>query len=138
MTLPTPPDCVVDTSAIVAICFEESGFEIYRSHLAACETVYMSAPSRLELGIVSSQRTVAHLAKQVLDTYEIQTIAFDEPMAIAAIEAFDRFGKGRHKASLNFGDCCSYALAKTRGIPLLYKGADFSLTDIASALVQTS
>jgi ribonuclease VapC len=58
-------------------------------------------------------------------------------MALAAIEAFERYGKARHKAALNFGDCCSYALAKTRGIALLYQGDDFALTDVVSALASS-
>lgn len=134
MTISILADCVVDTSAIVAVCFEEPGSEIYLKHLAACNNAYLSAPSRLELGMVSRQRNVSYRAIQVLDAYAIQVIAFDETMALAAIDAFERFGKGRHKASLNFGDCCSYALARVRSIPLLYKGDDFALTDVASAM----
>jgi ribonuclease VapC len=128
----------VDTSIISAICFEEPGYTKYEELLENSPELLMSAATRLELGIVSVNRKVSLRAEQVLQTYDIKIIAFDEPMALAAIAAFERFGKGRHKASLNFGDCCSYALAKTRGIPLLYKGADFALTDIESALEQTS
>jgi ribonuclease VapC len=128
----------VDTSIISAICFEEPGYTEYEELLENCPELLMSAATRLELGIVSMNRKVSLRAEQILQTYDIKIIAFDEPMALAAIAAFERFGKGRHKASLNFGDCCSYALAKTRSIPLLYKGADFALTDIESALEQTS
>jgi ribonuclease VapC len=124
---------VVDTSVIAAICFEEPGFERYLNFLAHCETLWMAAPSRLELGIVSTTRGVSHRAAQILENHAVEVIAFDETMALAAIGAFDRYGKGRHPAGLNFGDCCSYALAKTRRIPLLYKGDDFALTDIPSA-----
>lgn len=134
MSIRLLPDCVVDTSAIVAICFEELGFEIYTEHLAACKAVYLSAPSRLQLGIVSSQRRVSHRAIEVLAAYEIQIVAFDESMSLTAIEAFEKFGKGRHKAALNFGDCCSYALAQSRDLPLLFKGADFSQTDVRIAV----
>ena len=124
----------VDTSVISAICFEEPGFETYLHRLAHCEILWMAAPTRLELGIVSANKGVSHRAKQLLDQHNVQIIAFDEVMTLAAIEAFEKFGKGRHKASLNFGDCISYALAKVRGIPLLYKGEDFAHTDIASAM----
>ena len=66
------------------------------------------------------------------DTIEI--VAFDEGLARESREAFIRFGKGRHFAGLNFGDCVSYALAQTRGLPLLYKGDDFAKTDVIGAL----
>jgi ribonuclease VapC len=59
---------------------------------------------------------------------------FSQELFIAACEAFDRYGKGRHKAALNFGDCMSYAVAKARAVPLLYKGQDFLHTDINPAL----
>ncbi len=124
----------VDTSIISAICFEEPGFEGYLRFLAHCDTLWMAAPTRVELGIVSANRDVSELATQLLANHGVEIIAFDETMALAAIEAFERYGKGRHKAALNFGDCCSYALAKTRGIPLLYRGNDFAFTDIRSAL----
>ncbi len=124
----------VDTSIISAICFEEPGFEAHLSFLAHCDTLLMAAPTRLELGIVSANKGVSHRVAQLLAQHSVQIISFDESMALTAIEAFERFGKGRHKASLNFGDCCSYALAKTRDIPLLYKGEDFALTDIVSAM----
>jgi ribonuclease VapC len=124
----------VDTSIISAICFREPGFEGYLRFLAHCDTLWMAAPTRLELGIVSANRGVSELASQLLVNHGIQIISFDETMALAAIEAFECYGKGRHKAALNFGDCCSYALAKTRSIPLLYQGDDFALTDVMSAL----
>ncbi len=68
-------------------------------------------------------------------THSIDIIDFDESQALAAIDAFDRFGKGIHpKARLNLCDCAAYALAKTRGAPLLFKGDDFPHTDIAAAV----
>lgn len=124
----------VDTSIISAICFEEPGFEIYLRFLAYSDDLCMAAPTRLELGIVSTNRGVSKLATKLLLEHRIQVIAFDETMALQAIDAFERYGKGRHPAALNFGDCCSYALAKVRQIPLLFKGTDFSLTDIRSAM----
>ncbi len=127
----------VDTSVISAICFEELGFEKYLQFIAHCDMLWMASPSRLELGIVSVNRGVSQRATLLLANYGVKIVAFDEEMAIAAIEAFERYGKGRHKAALNFGDCCSYALAKVRNVPLLYKGNDFALTDIASAMPDT-
>ena len=63
----------------------------------------------------------------------MQIIPHDAALATIAREAFLRFGKGRHRAALNFGDCASYALAKARDLPLLFKGGDFSETDLAAA-----
>jgi len=63
----------------------------------------------------------------------IEIVPFDEELARASRAAFVRFGKGRHPASLNLGDCVSYALAQTRGLPLLYKGNDLARTDVVSA-----
>ncbi len=73
---------------------------------------------------------------KVLDAPRIRTVAFDERAYRSAAEAFERFGRHRHKAELNFGDCMSYAVARTHDVPLLYKGADFALTDIAAAVPQ--
>jgi ribonuclease VapC len=64
----------------------------------------------------------------------IKIVPFDEDLARGSRAAFIRFGKGRHPAGLNFGDCVSYALAHSRGLPLLYKGEDFAKTDVISAL----
>jgi ribonuclease VapC len=128
--------CAVDTSAIVAICFQEPGFEIYRSALAAYDAVFMSASTRLELGIVSTQREIVGLVQEILKTYQIQIVSFDEQQSLLAVAAFERYGKGRHPAALNFGDCCSYALAVSRQLPLLFKGDDFAKTDVKNALLQ--
>ena len=65
---------------------------------------------------------------------EMEVVPFDHQLAIVARDAFVRFGKGRHPARLNFGDCVSYALAQARGFPLLYKGEDFAKTDVVSAM----
>ncbi len=70
----------------------------------------------------------------LIDDVGISIVPFDPSQMKAAREAFRRFGKGRHKAALNLGDCFSYALAKTFDAPLLFKGNDFSLTDLKSAL----
>ena len=66
----------------------------------------------------------------------IQIVPYDLDLAHESRVAFVRFGKGRHPAALNFGDCVSYALARSRGLPLLYKGDDFAKTDVISALAQ--
>lgn len=124
----------VDTSVILAVCLQEPGFTDYEVLLETSTQLLMSATTRVELGIVSAARGMANQANHILKTYDIKIIDFDENMAAVAIIAFEQFGKGRHKAGLNFGDCCSYAFAKVRNIPLLYKGDDFSQTDITNAL----
>ncbi len=125
---------VVDTSALIAICLDENDADVMRQTMAACTELWISAPSMLELGIVGLQRGIADEALTLLKSLNIQVAAFDESLAAKAIEAFERFGKGRHKAALNFGDCCSYALAQSRDLPLLFKGGDFSHTDVRVAL----
>ena len=70
----------------------------------------------------------------LLERVGIEIVPFDRGLADQARSAFLRFGKGRHPAGLNMGDCAAYALAKSRGLPLLYKGGDFARTDVASAL----
>ena len=72
--------------------------------------------------------------REFLAEFPITIVAWDEHLASFATDAFVRFGKGRHAAGLNFGDCMAYALAKSLGAPLLYKGKDFPQTDIESAI----
>ena len=70
----------------------------------------------------------------IIDGMGIEIVPFDAPLARLALEAFEQYGKGNHsKARLNLGDCAAYALAKSKNVPLLYKGKDFVSTDIASA-----
>lgn len=93
--------------------------------------------SVLEAGIVSLSRrgeSGVERLESFIATAELDVVAFDAEQCRAAREAFARYGKGRHPAGLNFGDCASYALAATRALPLLFKGADFAQTDIAAAL----
>lgn len=91
----------------------------------------------LEASMVIVGRGRAQLTdrlESLLIDLAIELIPFDQQQARASQLAFVRFGKGRHPAGLNFGDCVSYALAHSRGVPLLYKGADFAKTDVISAL----
>ena len=125
---------VVDTSALIAICLDEPEAALMRQTMAECTQLWISAPSMLELGIVGLQRGIASESLSLLESFNIKVAAFDEALAKEAIAAFERFGKGRHKAALNFGDCCSYALAQSRDLPLLFKGSDFSQTDVRIAL----
>jgi len=74
--------------------------------------------------------------EEVVETLELEIVAFDHHQLELAIDAFRRYGKGRHPAGLNLGDCCSYGLAKALDQPLLFKGNDFGLTDVTPALEQ--
>ena len=125
---------VVDTSAVLACCLGEAGFEQFESILTSSLKPMMSAASRLELGIVAMNRHIQPRVDEALQTYQIQIEPFTQAQAEMAIAAFAQYGKGRHPAALNFGDCCAYALAKSMNLPLLYKGNDFAQTDITSAL----
>lgn len=124
----------LDTSCILAVALRESGHEIYETLLSQAVTLHLSAVSRVELGIVAKNKEIADEVEALLDALKVKIVAFDDEQATLAIAAFSKYGKGRHPAALNFGDCCAYALAKSLNLPLLYKGNDFAQTDIASAL----
>lgn len=127
---------VVDTSAWISIAFEETDANTYTRTLAELDSVLVSSVTRVELGIVGLSRgpMMAEKINQLLVVFAAQLVPFDESMALRAVDAAAKYGKGRHKAALNFGDCCAYALAKSMSLPLLYKGEDFVHTDIRSAL----
>jgi|SRR5205823_14091223 len=127
---------IVDTSAVVAILQGEPEAAAFAEALAAAGRRLMSAGSYLELGIVMIDRRGPR-ARQAIDGFLagslISVVPFDEEQAVLARDGFMRFGKGRHKAGLNFGDCMTYALAKREDLPLLFKGTDFGATDIEVA-----
>ena len=128
---------VVDSSAVIAIAFGESDAAEFHGALTHSERNICSAVSFTECAMVLiGKRGTTELqdVEELFATLKIDTV--DQPAAMSrlAAEAFVRFGKGRHPAKLNLGDCFSYALARFLNAPLLYKGDDFSRTDIASAL----
>jgi ribonuclease VapC len=125
---------VVDTSAISAILFGEAEAKSFLEALSGPERVFMSAFTRLEASIVVEARKGekgARALSELMATIGVDTIPFDAGQAELALDAWRRYGKGRHPAGLNLGDCSSYALARFIGEPLLYKGDDFSRTDVA-------
>ena len=79
-----------------------------------------------------------HVLDELVRDMDLKVAPHDHDLSIVAREAFLRFGKGRHPAALNCGDCASYALAKARGLPLLFKGRDFAQTDLTAALGEPS
>lgn len=126
---------IVDSSVLIAILQNEPGFEAYEAAISGSRRKRISAATYVEVGIVAAQkRGAAGLAvvRDMIETMAIEIVSFDSEQAEAAQDAFIRFGKGRHPAQLNFGDCLCYALAKTESAPLLFKGNDFSRTDIAA------
>ena len=128
----------VDTSAIVAILRNEPEKDRFVDALLAASSRFMSAVSLQEAGMVIAGRfgddTIWEPLDALLARLDVEIVAHDVTLARIAREAFLRFGKGRHPAQLNFGDCAAYALAQANGLPLLFKGGDFSKTDIVAAV----
>jgi ribonuclease VapC len=128
---------VVDTSAIIAILRDESEKDRFVDAILAASPRLMSAVSLQEAGMVVAGRFGDGAAWEALDALlarlEVEIVAHDEVLARVAREAFLRFGKGRHPAGLNFGDCAAYALAEANDLPLLFKGEDFGKTGVIAA-----
>lgn len=125
----------VDTSAVVAIVLGENDAESMLAVIQQHPSI-MSAASLLESTIVVEARQGADATRDLhlLVDSAIEITPFDSDHARVAFEAWNRFGKGRHRASLNLGDCFSYATAVMAGVPLLFKGSDFNQTDVRAAL----
>ena len=123
---------VVDPSAMVAILTGEPDRAWLAAQLATATERVIAAPTVLELGIVLEARAPAALgiSRRALRDARISTVQFDDDLAERALDAWRRFGKGRHAAALNFGDCCTYALAEQTGYPILCTGDDFGRTDL--------
>ena len=127
---------VIDSSAILAILQNEPERHSFNQAIAAAQERSLSAASLVELSIVMEARWGAEGQADLdlfLRTAEIAIISLDRHQAELARVAFQRFGKGRHRAGLNLGDCFSYALAQWLDQPLLFKGDDFSQTDLQPA-----
>ena len=128
---------ILDTSVLVAVLFGEPEADLYIRLIHSAERCLISAGSFLELSVVIERQTAPEVARQC-DMFFRRAGIMIEPFTVEqahiARQAFHDFGKGRHKAGLNFGDCFAYALAKITGEPLLFKGEDFKKTDLVSAL----
>jgi ribonuclease VapC len=128
---------IIDTSAVVAILFAERDAEIYAEAIAQANSCKISAANFVEVSVVVEAQTKEAGSRQLDSFVRRAGIAIEpvtEEQAYIARQAYADFGKGRHTAGLNFGDCFAYALAKVTGEPLLFKGRDFSRTDLESAL----
>jgi ribonuclease VapC len=127
---------ILDTSVLVAIVLREPGYEELVGKLRSAEILGIGMPTLVEAGIVLSARLGLEpqaLLDRFLRDFGVVPITFGEQHWREALDAFRRFGKGRHPASLNFGDCLSYAAARVADHPLLFVGDDFPRTDVEAA-----
>jgi len=127
---------IVDTSVIIAILRDEPDANAFAVALNAADVRRLSAASYVEAGLVTDSNRDVLLSNQ-LDSLLRRSFINLEPLTVEqariARDAYRIFGKGRHRAGLNFGDCFAYALAKDKGEPLLFKGDDFRRTDVEVA-----
>ncbi len=128
---------ILDSSAIVAILLGQVGHEPLLARLVDAEGVGVGSPTLVETGIVLAAR-IGPTGKSLLARFVQESGSFVMPFGDqhwgVAVEAFMRFGKGRHPAALNFGDCLTYATAQIASQPLLCLGDDFAKTDLALAI----
>lgn len=127
---------VLDSSAVVAVVLKEAGYQDLLAKIEAAPGVAIGAPTLVETLIVLTarlHREALPVLKELLLAAEAEVIPFSEDHSHVALRAHLRFGKGRHPAALNFGDCLSYATASIARQPLLFVGNDFSRTDIVAA-----
>jgi ribonuclease VapC len=127
---------IIDTSAIIAILFGEDDAEIYAEAITRADSCRISAATFVETAVVVEAQTRNNGGRQFDAFIRRAGIAIEpvtEEQAYIARQAFIDFGKGRHPAGLNYGDCFSYALAKAAREPLLFKGKDFAKTDVNAA-----
>lgn len=133
MTYPPGTSLVVDTSAAVAVILGEAGSLELAARLEGALVRMMPAAIRVELGIVIESR-LWPAGQDVVDRFlrdaRIDIVPVDSDLAARAMSCWRRYGKGRHHAGLNFGDCFTYALAEQTGHPILCTGDDFAATDI--------
>jgi ribonuclease VapC len=128
---------VLDTSALLVLLLDEPEAEAYRAVLEEDETRLVSAATLLEAAIVVEARKGEAGGRELdllIHRAEIDVVAVDAEQVDEARRGYRRYGRGRHAAGLNFGDVFAYALARTSGEPLLFKGDDFSKTDVARVL----
>lgn len=128
---------IVDSSAILAILNREPDAELYDERIALAENCRISAANLLETAIVTESRGGPEAGNELdmfLESADIEVAPVTSSQVSTARRAWRRFGKGRHRAALNFGDCFAYALSATTGEPLLFKGNDFTHTDVNAAL----
>ena len=127
---------ILDSSAVLAMLFGEPEAAAFAEAAEEATDRAISAASWLEAAIVADNRSAVAAAEfaGLMARLDLEVVPFTASQAVVAREAHRRYGKGRHKAGLNLGDCFAYALAKERGQKLLFKGDDFAATDIEPAI----
>jgi ribonuclease VapC len=129
----------VDASALIAILAIEDGWQSLLTRLEGARKVFVSPLSVWEatVGMAKQKRCpfeeAEAIVREFLDDFDVKLVAIDDEIGQEALRASRLYGKGRHKAALNFGDCFAYACARVLDVPLLFKGDDFALTDIRPA-----
>jgi ribonuclease VapC len=124
---------ILDSSAIIAILLREPEHTALQEHLTNADRACVATPTLVETGIVLTARlgpAGKSLLARFVDEAGLEIVDFTVEHWTVATDAFLRYGKGRHPAALNFGDCLAYAVCKVSGGPLLCKGDDFSQTDL--------
>jgi ribonuclease VapC len=127
---------IVDTSVVIAVIVKEPGYASLARKLSDADVLGIGTPTLTECGIVLTARLGPlgrTLLNEFLDQFPVVEVPFTEEHWRMALTAFERFGKGRHPAALNFGDCMSYAVARLANRPLLFVGNDFTRTDLQIA-----
>ncbi len=127
---------ICDSAAIVAIMLREPGWDAIARKLTSDPSPAVAGPTLTEIGIVLTaklRRSAGPLVARFLQDAGVDIIPFGEHHWRAAVDAYVRYGKGRHAAALNFGDCLVYAVAKLSGQPVLCVGDDFTKTDLSIA-----
>jgi ribonuclease VapC len=128
---------IIDSSAIIAILNDEPERRVFNEAIERSDACLISTASFVEASIVIDNNRGYDGLRDfdlLIMSAGIELVPVDADQAHIARQAYRQFGKGRHPAGLNFGDCSSYALAKATGLPLLFKGSDFAQTDIQTAL----
>lgn len=128
---------VIDTSALVAILLDEPERRSFVEAIAADPVRLLSAGSLVECGILIEARRGEHAGRELdlfLHRARVVVVPVDERHVELARHAWRKYGKGRHPAGLNYGDCFAYALAADRGEPLLFKGEDFARTELIAVV----
>ncbi len=127
---------ILDSSALIAVVREEQGYERLVDAIEGALEVGIGTPTLTESSIVLMRRfgpAGRSILSRFLEENDVITVSFDDDHWSAAAEAFLRYGKGRHPARLNYGDCMTYATALIAAAPLLYVGDDFAKTDLVAA-----
>jgi len=125
---------VVDTSALMAIVLDEPSAEACMTAIARADALLISAGTVADALVVADRRNVGEDMRDLIDGLGFEVVPVSRASAERIAAAYDRWGKGIHRAALNLGDCYAYALARERACPLLFVGGDFGGTDITPAL----